>query len=204
MNFNRDRHVRPLERNPDQKIILSSDFNCNPLASLVAQIYKDHTGKHRIHILKEILLKDSRTVNLIDFIKKNYSSRDHSMIEWTGDSTGKNPHTSSTLSNWEQINNAFNLGRRLKVPPQNPNVLTSLEDLDYMFYAHPDISIDPSCTQLIFELEYTQKNEKGIIKDNRSDDAQKADLLDCLRYLVNTYCIMERNIRNEPIYFGLK
>ena len=203
LNFDRSKHLGDVSFNPRHPLIFWSDFNCNPLVTLVTQVYRDETG-HHIHIIDAIALKDKRTPDLINHIKTSFSPYEMSRCLWTGDSTGNNAHTSSNLTNWEQINTAFKLGRRLKLPSVNPNVLASLENVDYILYNHPDFKINKKLENLIFEIEYTQKDDKGLIKTNRSDDAQKADLLDCVRYGINTFCYLENNCVKNPAYFGIR
>jgi hypothetical protein len=115
-----------------------------------------------------------------------------------------NRTTAAIASNWQQLDKAFKLGRRLIIPRANPPILQSLDLCDYVFALHPDLLIDESCKTLIFELLYTEKNDDGIIKKNRSKEEQRSDALDCLRYLFNTFFNLQRSIIANPLWFGIK
>jgi hypothetical protein len=185
-----------------QNLIFSVDFNCQPLICLVCQEYKD--PHHKIRVLEEIRLENGTTQDLISVIKSKYTLETLVRAIFTGDASGMNRTTAAIASNWQQIDKAFRLGRRLIIPRANPPVLQSLDLGDFIFGLHPDIIIDNSCKTLIFELEYTEKDDKGIVKKNRSNDAHKADALDCLRYFFNTFFNLQRSIITNPSYFGIK
>jgi hypothetical protein len=108
------------------------------------------------------------------------------------------------LSNWIQINKAFNLGRRLQVPKSNPSVLASIDLLNYVFYNHPDILLDESMTNTIFELQHTEKDDKGLIKKNRNLAEQRADFIDCIRYGFSYWFMLQDDIQKYPHKFGIK
>ena len=201
-NFNESRHVGKAVRNVSQNLIFSVDFNCQPLICLVCQEYKD--PHHKIRVLEEIRLENGTTQDLISVIKSKYTLETLVRAIFTGDASGMNRTTAAIASNWQQIDKAFRLGRRLIIPRANPPVLQSLDLGDFVFGLHPDIIIDDSCKTLIFELEYTEKDDKGIVKKNRSNDAHKADALDCLRYFFNTFFNLQRSIITNPSYFGIK
>jgi hypothetical protein len=123
---------------------------------------------------------------------------------FTGDASGQNKTTASAFSNFQQLDRAFKLNKRLILPRSNPSVLDTLDLLDFIFGLHPDFIIDESCKTLVFELLYTEKDEKGLVKKNRNKDEHKADALDCLRYFGNTFFKLMRSIIQTPAYYGIK
>jgi len=200
-NFIKDKHTGKAEYNPMFPLIFSVDFNTKPLACTVWQEYKIGV-EHKIRCIREIALENAKTQDLIEFIKKNYTAQELSRCYFTGDATGRT-ETTANLSNWLQIENAFRLGKRMHLPSVNPHVLTSLEHCDFVLHRHKDLIIDESCHHLIFELEYTEKDEKGIIKKSRTKDEQKADFLDTMRYMFNYYFLLRKDIASNIIYYNL-
>jgi len=205
VTFNSDKHVGKVEIVEGVPLLFWLDFNVDPLACTVWQIYREN-GVHKIRGVREIKIKAKEGVHntqqLIDFIKLNYSDKLHSIC-FSGDATG-NMGRSEGLSNWIQINNVFTLGRRLQVPKSNPNVNASIDLMNYIFYNHPDLLIDSSMETTIFELKYTERDDKGLIKDKRSEATQKADFLDTVRYGFNYHFLIADDIQKYPSKFGIK
>ena len=182
------------------------DFNNDPLACTVWQIYRDSEG-HKIRGLKEIKITPKEGIHntqlLIDFIKANYPNHVHSLC-MTTDATGSQK-TAAGLSNILQLNKAFNLGRRLQTPTINPKVKDSVELVNYVFYHHPDIKIDPSMETFIFEMQNTERDaDGGLVKDKRDDATQRADFVDTGRYGFNWNFMLNDNIYKNPAKFGIK
>jgi hypothetical protein len=201
-NFNESRHVGKAVRNQSYPLIFSVDFNVSPLICLVAQEYR--APEHKIRIVEEIRIEHGTTQDLVNIIRSKYTLETLTRSIFTGDASGMNRTTAAIASNWQQLDKAFKLGRRLIIPRANPKVLESLELCDYVFALHPDLLIDESCKTLIFELLYSEKDDNGIIKKNRSKEEQRSDALDCLRYFFNTFFNLNRNIIQNPMYFGIK
>ena len=204
--FDIKKHVGKTEMVSGIPLLFFIDFNNNPLACIVFQIYRNETG-HKIRGLKEIKITPKEGIHntqlLIDFIKANYPNHVHSLC-MTTDATGTQK-TAAGLSNILQLNKAFNLGRRLQTPTINPKVKDSVELVNYVFYHHPDILLDPSMETLIFELQNTERDaDGGLIKDKRDDATQRADFVDALRYGANWHFFLNDNIYKFPSKFGIK
>ena len=204
--FDINKHVGKTEMASGVPLLFWIDFNNDPLACTVWQIYRDNEG-HKIRGLSEIKIKQKDGIHntqlLIDFIKSNYHNHLHSLCI-TADATGSQK-TAAGLSNLLQLNKAFNLNRRLQTPTVNPKVKDSVELVNYILYHHPNILIDPSMETLIFELQNTQKNDNGgLLKDNRDDATQKADFVDTLRYGFNFHFFLNDNIYKSSAKYGIK
>lgn len=194
-------HVGKPEYDPRFPLIFSVDFNTNPLACTVWQHYKIEST-HYIRCLREIGLENKKTSDLIDFIQTSYTPMELSRCYFTGDATGKIERTEN-LSNWMQIEKAFRLGSRLHLPSSNPHVLSSLAHCDFIFHRHKNILIDETCHRLIYELQYTEKDDSGLVKKDRNKLEQRADFLDTMRYYFNYYFFIQKNIVNNPQYFNI-
>jgi PBSX family phage terminase large subunit len=201
-NFNESRHVGKAVRNPSYPLIFSVDFNVSPLVAIVCQEYKD--PHHKIRVLEEIIIENGNTQDLINVIKSKYSLETLSRALFTGDASGQNKTTASAFSNFQQLDRAFRLNKRLIIPKSNPSVIDTLDLCEYIFGLHPDLIIDESCKVLIFELLYTERNETGLVKKNRTKQEERADALDCMRYFANTFFKLMRSIIQTPAYYGIK
>ena len=204
--FDVNKHVGKTEMVSGVPLLFWIDFNNDPLACTVWQVYRDNEG-HKIRGLREIKIKPKDGIHntqlLIDFIKANYPNHIHSLCI-TADATGSQ-RTAAGLSNLLQLNKAFNLGRRLQTPTVNPKVKDSVELVNYVLYHHPNLLIDPSMETLIFELQNTEKDaDGGLLKDKRNDAAQRADFVDTLRYGFNFHFFLNDNIYKSSAKYGIK
>jgi hypothetical protein len=71
----------------------------------------------------------------------------------------------------------------------NPTHENSRSDVNYLLLHHPDFKINPlPCPQTIRDLKTVQCDAFGeIIKRNRKDVSQRADMIDTVRYKINTF-----------------
>ena len=84
--FSHEKHVIPAyEPNPHLPILVTFDFNKDPMTACVGQRVSDM----RAVIFDEIEIKDGSTPEVCDIIRGKYSPWD-GMIDVTGDSTGEN------------------------------------------------------------------------------------------------------------------
>lgn len=174
--FNRNKTIQnnlQIERN--EPIILSFDFNVDPITCIAGQSFK---GK--IRILKEFRLRNSDIFKLCEVIKTTFGNN-YFLI--TGDASGSNRSAiSQGSSNYYQIimreldvpKNAF------RVPSFNPSIRNSRVLLNSLLERHNDFQIDASCQWLINDLQLVQTDETGDI--DKSKDKTITHLLDCLRY----------------------
>jgi phage terminase large subunit len=186
--FNRERHVRPVERRPGDLVHISIDFNVDPFSAIAAHIWEDQNGPH-FHVFAEVALKTASVQMMADWIRAQSPTGEH-LLRITGDRGG----TSRIIG----INGAFTLfgelQRKLGIPasqlslPPNPTHLLSRSQTNTVLKAHPDARVDPSCRRLISDMQAVSVDGSGsIVKSDRSKTNQQADALDCYRYLCNTF-----------------
>ena len=192
-NFNKERHVAKLKIRDDIPLRFSQDFNVDPMATVVCQMWFDSEG-HHIHFLREHALYGKGTREMIELIQGSYTPLHLSKCLWTGDATSQKRTVEQTVSNgkhlssWVLINNAFKLGSRLQVPRANPPVKETRDLLNMILALHPDIKFDESMSLTINELLYTETDEEGNIKKkNREKEDQRSDFLDGIRYALFTW-----------------
>lgn len=177
--FGQDKHVKPLEYDSSNYLHISFDFNVDPITAVASQ-YIDG----QIRIIKEFRLSNSNIYELCDRINASYPNAVYLV---TGDATGQNRSalTVGNINYYHVIRQKLRLNDgQLKVPSVNPAVSDS-RVLTNSILQNFDIAIDPSCTFLIDDLKYVEVNQYGDI--DKTKDKHRSHLLDCLRYLLNTF-----------------
>jgi len=179
--FDEGKHVRKCEYNPALELMLSFDFNVDPVTSIAVQDDYSH-----LRVVKEWAISNGDIYQLCDQIKATFPS---ALFLVTGDATGaaRSAVTQGNINYYTVVAQRLGLGfAQMKQPRINPSIRDSRVLLNSILQNY-NVSIDPSCTGLIRDLKYVQVDEdQSIIKD-RKDDTRKSDLLDCLRYQLNTF-----------------
>lgn len=178
-----EKHKR--ECTPDQRLelILSFDFNVNPITCGVYQ----HIG-NEINCLESIKLPNSNIYALCDYILVYYTNY---MFLVTGDATGRNTNAlvQDNMNYYTVIKQKLGLGpAQIKTPTVNPpihenRVLVNTVLLKANVSMHPE-----KCKDLIFDCKNVSVNDLGKIdKGDRSNPKKRADHLDHFRYYLNTF-----------------
>jgi hypothetical protein len=205
-NFNMDNHVGETTVN-DTPLIFSLDFNFDPFVCIVAQEWNNRDG-HHLHVHNEIVLSKQGVNDMIRVIKGNYTSLQLSKAIFTGDATQRkrtveqSVRGTENLHAWAMLDEAFKLGKRLRVPRANPKVASTQDICNFALSLHPDIKINPKCNLLINEMQFTECDADGnILKKDRNKLEQRADAIDAYRYL--TMYVMP-DIAQFPKKYGIK
>jgi hypothetical protein len=179
--FNEAKHVQPCSYNPFQEIMLSFDFNVDPITCIASQ-----DDGMKMNVFKEWAIMNGDIYQLTDQIKASYPS---AIFLVTGDATGaaRSAVTQGNLNYYTVVQSRLGLANaQMRQPRINPSIRDS-RVLCNSILQNYTVNIDPSLVNLIRDLKYVQvDDEQSIIKD-RQDDTRKADLLDCLRYQFNTF-----------------
>lgn len=178
------KHLGVTEVNPRFELVLSFDFNVDPIT---CGVYQRIGNKILVH--ECMALSNSNIYELCDRILVSYPNM---LYMVTGDSTGQNRSALSkdNLNYYTVIKNKLSLARgQLKVPTVNPP-LAENRVLVNSVLQHQDITINEAkCRPLIFDLEYVSVLPDGSIdKGNRADLTKRADSIDHFRYYLNTFC----------------
>ncbi len=177
--FVESKTVKEVTFMPQYPVMLSFDFNIDPITCLAAQ---DEYGN--INVLNEFRLSNSNIYELCDVIKAKYPT---AVFSVTGDATGRasNAMTIGNLNYYKVIKEKLWLAdSQIKTPSVNPAVSDSRVLLNSILQNFP-LNIDPSCTYLIEDLKYVEVNDLNEI--DKSKDKHRSHLLDCLRYLLSTH-----------------
>lgn len=192
--FKRDKHVGKVKWNPNLETLLSFDFNKEPLTCLVAQ--KPEHGQLRC--VENIFVNNVDIDEICEHILAKYPN---ALFMVTGDQTGETSTAiKKGLTYYRKIKESLGLtDGQVFLPGKNPMHKISRMECNMLLHKSDIIMDGEKCKETINDciiVEYDTIKLK-IIKDNRSDEAQKADFADCLRYMFHTF------MRDELTHLGL-
>lgn len=178
--FDKDRHITAVEYNSLYPVVLSFDFNVDPITCIAVQHIEGC-----IKVIKEFYLRNSDIYQLTDAILTAFPK---AVFTVTGDATGANRSalTQGNYGYYDVVQRRLNLGRQqMRQPAVNPSIRDTRVLVNSLLQNYC-VQIDPSCEWLIKDLQYVEVDGDGDIIKDRANDLRKADLLDCFRYYCNT------------------
>lgn len=182
--FSEAKHVvSGLQYNPELPLLLSFDFNVNPITCIVGQHYI-FNDPPELHVIEEHKLANASSEEICDVIIAKYSHLNPIYIV-TGDGTGYNrsAYTGGNINHYIIIKGKLVISsNQIKTPrknmsPKNLRVLMNSLLQNYI------VKIDVKCERLIKDLKYVEVDGIGKVIKDRTDENKKADLLDCFAYL---------------------
>lgn len=174
--------VSGLEVDYSLPVYISFDFNLDPCTALICQHAQNRSW---VSIIDEIRLSNSNIYEVCERINVNWPN---AFVYVTGDATGRNRSamTRGGKNFFKIIKAELNLSpTRFNIPGVNPGVKNSRVLTNAIFAKHPAILIDERCKYLIEDLDNVTTDEEGDI--DKTKDAHRSHLLDCLRYYFNQY-----------------
>jgi hypothetical protein len=173
-----------------KQLYISVDFNLNPFGVIFSHVYNEANGIY-LDTFDEAEIVNGSIPAMIDLIKLKYGKCLSNCI-LTGDSTGGGRDLSQVdqANYFEQIKRGLNLRPSQIVIAANPKHENSRADCNYVLYhnGYFNIRINPSCKGLLRDLKTVQCDALGkLIKKDRKDISQRADLLDTWRYMVHVF-----------------
>lgn len=180
-NFNKKKHIKKgLEAIPHLPIILSFDFNTEPITCLVGQC----DGLHEVRILDEYRLINSDIEELCTRIISDYQDR---MLLVTGDASGQNRTAlKRDLNYYKEIKRVLQLGMgNFKIPAGNPRVKNTRVLCNALLKKHTNYFFSDRVPFLVLDIDMCEVDEKGGI--DKKKDKHKSHLLDAWRYFNYTF-----------------
>jgi hypothetical protein len=167
-------------------LFISVDFNVNPYVSIYGYICE---RTRRIHVAGEVVIFNAEHKDMAREYKKLFSMGTIMNADITGDSTGDNQQLAGG-SNWYLFCSAMGINRRqVSIPSVNPRVKHTKTVVNSLFVSDRyAVTIDPSCTVLIADLDnVADDGQGGIVKGDRADPLKRGDALDCFRYAMHNF-----------------
>jgi len=183
--YSPSKHLNKVEILKNLEIILSFDFNKNPISCSVLQIPSFDT----IRVIETIKLANSDIYELCDVIKTKYGN---TLYLITGDASGSSTSAmvQDNMNYYKIIRAKLNLSNnQMMVPVVNPR-LADNRVLVNSLLSRGNVLLDKDNTKpLQFDFENVTVLPDGSIKKaDRNDPAQQSDALDTFRYACNTFC----------------
>lgn len=171
---------------PFRKIVLCCDFNVDPMAWVIAQVYEE-SGLKKIKVIDEIYLKNSNTVEACREFKSRYPN--HNMgIALYGDATGKARSTQSNVTNYQIIEDELRrYGVDNYVGSKNPSERDRINSVNGMICNSKGvrrIQINPNCKNLIRDFEQVSYKQ-GTAQIDKNKDIKLTHASDAFGYFVS-------------------
>lgn len=179
-SYNESKHTGKVELSPRYEVILSFDFNVDPITCFVSQNYNQ-----TLWGIEQISLGNSDIYKLCDHIKAKYGGR---IFTVTGDATGQNRSalTKDNLNYYQIIKTQLNLGdRQFKVPSVNPSIEENRVLVNAVLHKHKVVLDKEKCKKLIHDIENVRVLPNGDV--DKLTDKSLTHALDCFRYVCNTF-----------------
>lgn len=180
--FNGAKHIGHCSLNRKYPLILSFDFNRNPMVCTVAQLY-DNT----LYCLECFKLPKTGIDGMCQHILTYYPG---CLYLVTGDYTGTHASTLTTehVSNYTMIKHYLKLSDgQIKIEP-NPRLQKNQQHVNTILAFFKVVIDAVKARPLIFDMRNVKKRADGtIVKDDRNDPAQQSDALDTFRYICNIF-----------------
>jgi len=168
-SFERGLHVREQPEIAIRRpLCWTWDFNVEPMVSLVGQV---DGGLYRV--LRELILDEGSIPEMCEMFRHHFPS--HEAEIWLyGDASGERRTGQTGKSDYfvvmQEMRN-FNLPLKMKVPPDNPRIPDRVNAVNRLCKDEKGLirlQIDPSCTELIGDLEGVLRDQKGGIFKTRN------------------------------------
>lgn len=191
-SFDRQIHVQSQpEVNPRRPIMWTWDFNVEPMVSLVLQ--RDLVdGLPLYRVIREFVQDEGSIPDMCDIFRHFYPQHYSEVIVY-GDATGKGRSAQTSESDYTLIANAmrsYGVPIRFRIPESNPPVGDRVNALNRILRdenGEVRMQVDPSCRELIADLEQVLRDNNGGIKKttNRKDPyVSRTHTSDALGYFV--------------------
>lgn len=179
--FDRDKHTGHVEYDPNYPLVMSWDFNRNPMTCTLFQ----HVNG-QVRGIECFRLENATTRMVCQAIAAKYPN-----AFWlvTGDVAGKNATTLSLLNNFDVVKNYFGLTKsQMQYSGTNPRLADSRYFINALFEQYDIVYDIDRCKPAIFDFENVlADDENKPVKTNRDNIAQQADFLDNNRYYYHRY-----------------
>jgi phage terminase large subunit len=184
--FSNDKHIiESYTPNPHLPIMVSFDFNVEPMTAIVSQNVDLLTS----YIFDELEIQVGSTEEMCELVKAKYNSWLDNM-DITGDATGRNREKArrGNINSYKVIKEELNLmDHNIKVPDKNPELKDS-RVLCNSVLQHANVFITRNCVKAIEDSVYgpIKFNNHGKIEIIKTEE-KGMHFLDNVRYTIHAY-----------------
>lgn len=182
--FDRERNVRPCTYRRDMPLIVSQDFNVDPMCWVIGHCYMDERGEpDRVEWIDEIFKRNTNTQACCDVLFDRYQGHAGG-VEFYGDANwAQSRKTSASLTDIAIImqHEGFKqLGRTQHYRKANPVISDRFAACNAMFLnaaGRRRMHIDPKCVWLIKDLEMRHYQPGTSVPADKGDDGHMTDAM---------------------------
>lgn len=181
--FSRERHTGHVEYDPAEPLVMSWDFNRNPMT---CTLFQHINGQARG--IDCIRIENATTRMVCEEIDRRYGQYKPLYLV-TGDCAGSNLTTMSLLNNYDVIKSYFGLSKsQMQYSGSNPRLADSRYFINSLFEQYDIVFDSERCKPAIFDFENVMADDENKpVKASRDNIAQQADFLDNVRYYFHRY-----------------
>lgn len=181
--FSRERHTGHVEYDPAEPLVMSWDFNRNPMT---CTLFQHINGQARG--IDCIRIENATTRMVCEEIDRRYGQYKPLYLV-TGDCAGSNLTTMSLLNNYDVIKSYFGLSKsQMQYSGSNPRLADSRYFMNSLFEQYDIVFDNERCKPAIFDFENVMADDENKpVKASRDNVAQQADFLDNVRYYFHRY-----------------
>lgn len=181
--FSRERHTGHVEYDPAEPLVMSWDFNRNPMT---CTLFQHINGQARG--IDCIRIENATTRMVCEEIDRRYGQYKPLYLV-TGDCAGSNLTTMSLLNNYDVIKSYFGLSKsQMQYSGSNPRLADSRYFINSLFEQYDIVFDSERCKPAIFDFENVMADDENKpVKASRDNVAQQADFLDNVRYYFHRY-----------------
>lgn len=181
--FNRERHTGHVEYDPNAPLVMSWDFNRNPMTCTLFQ----HVDG-QVRGVDCVRMENATTHMVCGEIDRRYGQYNPFYLV-TGDCAGKNATTLSLLNNYDVVKAYFGLSKsQMQYSGANPRLADSRYFMNSLFEQYDIVFDKERCKPAIFDFENVLADEENKpVKTSRDNVSQQADFLDNVRYYFHRY-----------------
>lgn len=182
--FSRDKHISPIElvAKRSEILYLSWDFNRNPTVCTLIQWYNE-----TVHIIEVFKVPNIGTEGICELVQQKYKGF---LFMVTGDYSGDTPSSlyKEQVTNYTMIKSKLRLNDgQIKISP-NPKLNKNQTLVNAIHLKYKVVYCPIKARPAIFDAENVKMRADGtIVKDDRNDPSQQADVLDTIRYWCNQF-----------------
>ena len=179
--FDRQKHTGKVDYDPNYPLVMSWDFNRNPMT---CTLFQHINGQARG--IDCIRLENATTRMVCQEIERKYHG---AFFLVTGDVAGKNATTLSLLNNFDVVKAYFGLSKsQMQYSGSNPRLADSRYFINSLFEQYNIVFDSERCKPAIFDFENVLADEENKpVKTSRDNVAQQADFLDNVRYYFHRF-----------------
>jgi len=191
--YDHDRNCRPCPYRPELPIVVSSDFNVDPMSWCLG-----HAIENRIEWFNELFIRDTNTESTLKVLYEKYSDHQGG-FEFYGDASGSARRSSASQSDYLQILNhpGFKkLGRSVHYARGNPRIADRFASCNALFCAASGarrMFVDPRCIHMIDDIR--QRSYKAGTCEP-ADSGDIGHMTDAMGYAV--YSLHPMQIHIDP------